>query len=295
MTNKYISPFLIHLAAERGLSRAYCQSVEQTLRLFSQWMVEQGLDFPDIQDFHLTDYLAGLRDKGRAKSTQRVEQIHLKIFFRYLQASGHISTDPAALLLSVRQDEKLPESLGEQHVTLLLESIEPDIPLGARDRAILELLYACGLRVSELIGLQAENMNLEEKYLRVTGKGNKTRLVPLGDKALDALQYYMKNARPKLVKKKGISSVFLNIRGGSLTRDRIRQIIRERAAHAGIESRVFPHLMRHSFATHLLNHGADLRVIQELLGHASITTTQIYTHVDQERLKSIHRQFHPRG
>lgn len=295
MMNKQIDSFLVYLAAEKGLSRAYQESVRQTLELFRRWSGKKNLALEEIRDYHLAEYLAEIRHKGLARSTQRVEQIHLKIFFRYLQGKGALSVDPAALLLSVRQDGRLPESLSEEHAASLLESIKPDLPLGARDRAILELLYACGLRVSELTRLKLEHLDEEEKYLRVTGKGGKTRLVPIGDKALEAMQFYLRHARPLLVKRRQSTNVFLSIRGGELTRDRIRQIIQERAKLAGLDEHVFPHLMRHSFATHLLSHGADLRVIQELLGHASISTTQIYTHVDQERLKSLHKQFHPRG
>lgn len=293
--NEYLEQFLIYLAAECGLSTAYQISNRQTLELFRDWMEKRSLRLADITEDHLADYLAGLRDNGLSRGTQRVEQVHLRLFFRFLLTQKVISFDPAALLLSVRQDLRLPESLSQESVTRLLESIEPTSPLAVRDRAILEMLYACGLRVSELTGLRMENIDFEEKSLRITGKGNKTRLVPIGDKALEALNFYLSQARPALAGRRSGTCVFLNNRGGELTRDRIRQISQERARQAGLYERVFPHLMRHSFATHLLSNGADLRVIQELLGHASISTTQIYTHVEQDRLKRLHRQFHPRG
>ena len=293
--NDYLEQFLIYLAAECGLSAAYQISNRQTLELFRDWMEKKNLSPGDITADHLADYLAGLRDQGLSRGTQRVEQVHLRLFFRFLVARQIISTDPAALLLSVRQDMRLPESLSQESVCHLLESVISDSPLGARDRAMLEMLYACGLRVSELIGLRLENIDFEEKSLRITGKGNKTRLVPVGDLALESLLHYLSHARPSLMKRRATTCVFLNNRGCALTRDRIRQIIQDRARSAGLEEHVFPHLMRHSFATHLLGNGADLRIIQELLGHASISTTQIYTHVEQERLKRLHRQFHPRG
>lgn len=290
-----IEEFLIYLASERGLSAAYQISVRQTLEDMARWMEARSLTVEGMTPAYVSDYLAGLGERGLSRSTRRVEQVHVRIFFRFLFDRRKISSDPAALLLSVRQEEHLPDSLGEEAVARLLDSVEPAVPLGARDRAILEMLYACGLRVSELTGLRLENVDEEEKCLRVTGKGGKTRFVPMGDKALDALAFYLKNARPLLVRRRTSTIVFLNIRGGELTRDRIRQIIKERARLAGLSENVFPHLMRHSFATHLLGHGADLRVIQELLGHSSLTTTQIYTHVDQARLKALHHKFHPRG
>ena len=195
-----------------------------------------------------------------------------------------------------RPGVQLPETLDEKVVQQLLESTSStDLPLGTRDRAILELLYGCGIRVSELVNLLIEHYNPKEQFLRVTGKGHKTRFVPVGSKAVEALSLYLSQARPTLVKPRSRSFIFLSRRGTQLTRERIRQIIRERAQQAGIDDRVYPHLMRHSFATHLLHHGADLRIIQELLGHADISTTQIYTHVDENTLRSIHSQFHPRN
>ena len=168
-------------------------------------------------------------------------------------------------------------------------------PLGLRDRAMLELLYASGLRISELAGAKLENLNLEEGVVRVTGKGNKTRLVPVGRKACAAIATYLEQERPRLVKRRSGSEVFLSNRGGRLTTVRIWQIVKAVARRSGLEANVYPHLLRHSFATHLLGNGADLRIIQEMLGHADISTTQVYTHVDQQRLKAVHHKFHPRA
>ena len=176
-----------------------------------------------------------------------------------------------------------------------VESIPADQPLGLRDRALIELLYASGLRISELVNARLEHLYLEEKVIRVTGKGNKTRLVPVGKSARDAIAAYIDCERPQYVKRRTGSELFLSVRGGKLTPQRCWQIVKARARFAGLEANVYPHLLRHSFATHLLSNGADLRMIQEMLGHADISTTQIYTHVDQDRLKSVHRKFHPRG
>jgi integrase/recombinase XerD len=180
-------------------------------------------------------------------------------------------------------------------VEKLIESINTHTELGLRDRAIIELLYASGLRISELASARLEEFNVEEGMLRVTGKGNKTRIVPVGGKACAALAAYLSTERSKLVKPRSGSELFLSKRGSRLTTSRIWQIVKDRARQSGLESNVYPHLLRHSFATHLLGNGADLRIIQEMLGHADISTTQVYTHVDQHRLKAVHRQFHPRA
>jgi integrase/recombinase XerD len=225
----------------------------------------------------------------------RITTVHLKIFFRWLAGKGRLEMDPAEPLLAPRPDLSLPETLHAIELVKLLDSIDPSIPLGRRDRAILELFYASGLRLSELCKLRLEMIDFEEGFLRITGKGGKTRVVRVGTKALEAIRDFLANERPGLVSKRTSSHLFLSVRGTLLSPDRVRQIVKERAKAAGIDQNVYPHLLRHSFATHLLEGGADLRVIQELLGHADISTTQIYTHVDRQRLKSIHKQFHPRG
>ena len=219
----------------------------------------------------------------------------MKIFFRRLAGLKVIDADPAEPLLPPRAEQHLPETLNEQEVSSILKAVDVDRLLGRRDLAILELFYASGLRLSELCNARLENMDLDEGFIRVTGKGNKTRIVPVGGKAREALRNYLKNERPELVKSKTSSWVFLSVRGGSLSPERVRELVKQRARNAGIEKNVYPHLLRHSFATHLLQNGADLRVIQDMLGHADIATTQIYTHVDQKGLKSMHQKFHPRG
>ena len=205
-----------------------------------------------------------------------------------------ISRDPSETLSLPRIERYLPETLNEIQVQQLLDAIDIKTELGLRDRAIVELLYASGLRISELTAARLEQFNDEERILRVTGKGNKTRLVPVGRKASQALAAYLSAERPQLVTSKSGSEIFLSVRGRKLTTARIWQIVKKHAKRSGVEANIYPHLLRHSFATHLLSNGADLRIIQEMLGHADISTTQVYTHVDQQRLKAVHRKFHPR-
>jgi len=283
------------LATERGLSAAYQLSVRQTLDALAGWLRQQGLPLRDVGTDELAEFLSQRKREGLNAASLRVTTVHLKVFFRWLAGHGRLEMDPAEPLISPRADLTLPETLHAAEVRILLESIDPAQPLGRRDLAILEMFYASGLRLSELCKARLEMMDFDDGFLRVTGKGNKTRLVRVGTKAIEALQDYLKNARPALVSKRSSSHIFLSVRGTALSPDRVRQIVKERAALAGIEQNVYPHLLRHSFATHLLEGGADLRVIQELLGHADISTTQTYTHVDRQRLKSVHQQFHPRG
>ncbi|MCB1076987.1 MAG: tyrosine recombinase XerD [Verrucomicrobiae bacterium] len=292
-----IDQFILYLATERGLSDNYQLSTRQSLEAFAEWAKKECrvTDPGAVTIDHLTGFLAERKRDGLAASSLRLIVIALKIWFRFLTARKIIGEDVAERLDSPRLERYLPETLNEPGVQQLLESIDPLQPLGRRDRAMLELLYASGLRVSELTNARLEALHLDEGVIRVTGKGNKTRLVPVGRVAREAIREYLDQERPKLVGKKTGSHVFLNIRGGKLTTQRIWQIVKERAKLAGIDTNVYPHLLRHSFATHLLGNGADLRVIQELLGHADIATTQIYTHVDQKRLRQVHRQFHPRG
>ncbi len=291
-----IDQFILYIATERGLSPAYQLSVRQSLDALTKWLDQQGIErWDDIGTEELTIFLTAQKNHGLSASSLRVSMVHLKIFFRYLTSKKITIADPAEPLLSPRGDLHLPETLNEQHITTLIESVDVAKPLGKRDRAILEIFYASGLRLSELCHVRLENLDLEEHFIRVTGKGNKTRLVPVGGRACEAVQDYLKNERPELVKKKTSSWIFLSIRGGALSPERVREIVKQRAKAAGIKQSIYPHLLRHSFATHLLQNGADLRVIQDMLGHADIATTQIYTHVDQKGLKSVHQRFHPRG
>jgi integrase/recombinase XerD len=243
----------------------------------------------------MSEYLADRKRGGLSASSIKLIVVALKIFFRFLAARKIIERDPSEALALPRIERYLPETLNELQVEQFLEKIDTKALHGLRDRAMIELLYASGLRISELANARLEDFNFEQRIVRATGKGNKTRLVPVGRKACEALAAYLSAERPKLVKPRTSSEVFLSERGTKLTTARIWQIVKKHAQRAGLEKNVYPHLLRHSFATHLLSNGADLRIIQEMLGHADISTTQVYTHVDQQRLKAVHRQFHPRA
>lgn len=289
--------FLLYLAAECGLSVNYRESVRRSLQRFVAWCRGRGLSAADVTEPLLSEYRYHLHAEGLAPSSCRIATVHLRRFFRYLRSRGRVETNPAELLPGGRVTMNIPETLDAAAINRMLEAIDPeDIPFGARDRAILEMLYGSGLRVSELVNLRADRIDWDDAFLRITGKGNKTRYVPLGAMAAKALRHYVARARPHLLKNAPrVPELFLSNRGAKLTRERIRQIIRKRAAAAGLDAHIYPHMMRHSFATHLLENGADLRVIQDMLGHADLATTQIYTHVEKKRLVSLHRSFHPRG
>lgn len=292
-----IDGFILHLAAERGLSVNYQTLVQQVLERFGAWVLRERKreKVAEVTTQDVTDYLLFRKSDGIAASSLRIELVALKIFFRWLAVRGHRQGDPAEPVLPPRVEMRLPDTLNEKDVAQLLESVQGDGLLDIRDRAMLEIFYASGLRISEVTGAKLEHLNLDEGWIRVTGKGSKTRLVPVGAAARSTVQRWLDIARPRLVKPKTQSFIFLNRNGGKLTTARVWQIVKERAEQAGLDpERIHPHLLRHSFATHLLGNGADLRVIQEMLGHADISTTQIYTHVDQHRLKETHRRFHPR-
>jgi integrase/recombinase XerD len=310
-----IEDFILYLATERGLSDNYQLSTRLSLEGFAWWLerkkigeavVEQllaaGEPIPDVevrvaevplQD--ISDYLAHKKRLGLSPASIKLVVVAIKIFFRWLQQRQRIPKDPSDVIPLPRLERYLPETMNELQVERLLDGVSVNAQRGLRDRAILELLYASGLRVSELVNARLENLDLDARFIRVTGKGNKTRIVPIGTKACDAIQLYLSRERPGMVKKKTGSEIFLNSRGSKLTTVRIWQIVKQCAKVAGLDLNVYPHLLRHSFATHLLSNGADLRVIQEMLGHADISTTEIYTHVDQKRLKAVHHKFHPRA
>jgi integrase/recombinase XerD len=292
-----IDSFIRFLAVERGLSENYQLSTQRSLSEFAQWCSAKKkiTQARGVTLAVMSEYLADRKRAGLSASSIKLIVVALKIFFRFLTAKGIVQLDPAEALALPRIERYLPETLNELQVEQLLENIEAKPPHGLRDRAMMELLYASGLRISELANARLENFNSEERVVRVTGKGNKTRLVPVGRKACEAVAAYLSAERPKFVKPRSGSEIFLSERGTKLTTARIWQIVKKHAQRAGVEKNVYPHLLRHSFATHLLGNGADLRIIQEMLGHADISTTQVYTHVDQQRLKAVHRQFHPRA
>jgi integrase/recombinase XerD len=292
-----IDSFIRFLAVERGLSENYQLSTQRSLSEFADWCAKKHKidNCSQVSLPLISEYLADRKRSGLSASSIKLIVVALKIFFRFLASKGAVARNPSEALTLPRIERYLPETLNEMQVEQLIDSIDTKVSLGLRDRAMIELLYASGLRTSELANARLENFSVEDRILRVTGKGNKTRLVPVGRKACEALAAYLSKERPKLLKRHSGSEIFLSERGTKLTTARIWQIVKKHAKHSGLETNIYPHLLRHSFATHLLGNGADLRIIQEMLGHADISTTQVYTHVDQQRLKAVHRQFHPRA
>lgn len=282
---------------EDGLSRNTLESYRRDLRKFILWMEKQHhaslleATHADVQDF-----LAYLVVKQKAKATSTSRAISsLKRLFRYLLRQNKIDIDPTLQIVTPKLPRNLPKTLTEQDVDMLLQAPDTDAPLGVRDRTMLEVLYASGLRVSELISLSIAQVSLDMGVVRVMGKGNKERLVPLGEEALDWVRLYLVDARPALLGDKLNAAMFVTQRGTAMTRQMFWYLIKRHAKRGGLHKPLSPHTLRHAFATHLLNHGADLRVVQLLLGHADISTTQIYTHVARERLKQLHARHHPRG
>jgi integrase/recombinase XerD len=281
---------------EDGLSPRTLASYRADLLRFARWLKNRGGSLGEAERTDIDAYLAHLFGEGglRARSAARAVS-SLRRFYRQLQRDGERSDDPTALTASPRLPRSLPKSLSEAQVEALLEAPDIGAAEGFRDRVMLEVLYATGLRVSELVGLPIAAVSLDMGVVRVLGKGAKERLVPLGEEALDWIGRYLRGPRNELLDRQQSEALFVTRRGGPMTRQAFWLRLKRHAAVAGIRSAVSPHVLRHAFATHLLNHGADLRVVQMLLGHADISTTQIYTHVARERLKQLHRQHHPRG
>ncbi len=291
-----IDSFLLYLATERGLSTNYQLSTRFSLERFMGWAQSHDIGkLEQVSQSLLSEYLMAEKKRGLSVTSIKLEAVALRIFFRFLAARGFLPSDPAEKLPVPRIPQTLPQPLSKQEIEKMVSSPSGESPLEIRDRALLELLYACGLRIAEACSVRLENLDEKGGVIRVTGKGNKTRLIPVGRAALDALKTYLAIGRPKLVSAKSGAEIFLSVRGHALTPARIWQLVGLYARRAGLEESVHPHQFRHSFATHLLAGGADLRIIQELLGHASIATTQIYTQVDRSQLKSVHQKFHPRG
>jgi integrase/recombinase XerD len=291
-----LDAFCDALWLEDGLSPRSLESYRRDLSQFGVWLAKAGGNLAEAGAGEIQQFLADrtLRQGAAARSLAR-QLSALKRYYRWLLRQGRRGDDPTLNIEAPRLPRPLPKSLSEDDVEALLSA--PDIaePLGLRDRAMLELLYACGLRVSELIGLPLSAVGLREGVARVMGKGAKERLVPLGEMAVEWLERYLAEARPVLLAGRTSDALFVTARAGAMSRQAFWYAIKRHAAQAGIRVSLSPHTLRHAFATHLLNHGADLRVVQMLLGHADISTTQIYTHVARERLKTLHRQHHPRG
>ena len=295
--NAEIDHFILHLATERGLSDNYQLSTRASLELFAGWAADKkrSAAWSEVTPEAIGDFLGWRKKGGAAAATIKLHAVALRILFRFLVQRKMLERDPTEFLGVPKIERYLPETLSEPEIARLLSAAGGKTPLEIRDRAIVELLYASGLRVSELCGARLENLDLDQGFIRVIGKGNKQRLVPVGSGARKALQRYLQAGRPELVGKKTGGEVFLSVRGRKLTNQRIWQLLVALGKRAGLDKDIHPHMLRHSFATHLLRGGADLRIIQEMLGHADISTTQIYTHVDTSSLQKAHRQFHPRA
>jgi len=291
-----IDEFITHVALERGQAKNTQDTYRRMLIQFAGYL--QGRNVPrwgEVTSQHITDYLLYQRKREMALNSILLELAAIRVFFRFLYANRFVPSNVAELIDRPRKFKSLPKSLSMADVDKLLQLPTGDDPRAVRDQAILEVMYASGLRASELATLKLENINFESGFLRVIGKGNKERIVPIGRQALERLKLYLDRMRPKLVRPHTPSALFLSNRGRQLSRVTLWKMVSGCAKRAGVAKHVSPHMLRHSFATHLLENGADLRVIQEMLGHADISTTQVYTHVDSQRLKSVHYQFHPRA
>jgi len=290
-----VDSFADHLVLERGLSDRTVTAYHGDLDRLLTFLAGEGVQHPvDVTSAHLRDYIYSLKDQGLAAASIRRAISSTRTYFHYLVEEGVLLMDPTEKMEAPRGWRRLPHVLPVETVVRLVEAPDPDHPLFWRDRAILETLYASGVRVSELVGLRLVDLDLKEGVALVFGKGSRERIVPLGGAAIRTLDQYLRQVRPGLEQGRGEGIVFLNHRGQPMTRMAVWQIVRKAADQAGIEGKLSPHTLRHSFATHLLEGGADLAVVQELLGHADISTTQIYTHVDRDYVRSVHRQFHPR-
>jgi integrase/recombinase XerD len=292
----YVDQFINYLAVERGLAQNTLESYGRDLRQFTKYLQTGHMDL--LQDSSRTTiltYLDSLQSRGRAMSTISRNLAAIKSFYQYMVRERYLEKDPAATMESPKLEKKLPRILTIGEVEQLLKQPDGLLPTGLRDKAMLELLYATGIRVSELISLNISDVNLELGYIKCYGKGAKERIVPLGSIAARCVQEYLNKGRGKMVRSYEEPALFVNHHGNQLTRQGFWKIIKKYASEANIEKEITPHTLRHSFATHLLENGADLRSVQEMLGHADISTTQIYTHVTNKHLKEVYDRTHPRA
>ena len=292
---KLLDEFINYLSVERGLSKNTIASYKSDLASFLNYLELKGFSSVDkIKRDDITKYLMNLKDKGLSSNSISRALVSIKMFYKFLAQERFIKDDIAGILESPKLIRPLPNVLNVVEVEKLLKS--PDIRewMGIRDKAALELMYATGMRVSEMVDLPTSTLNLDVGFIKCKGKGDKERMVPIGSQAKNAISRYMKTVRPSLLKNRTDNHLFLSRLGKRVSRQSFWKMIKKYAKRARIKKEITPHTLRHSFATHLLERGADLRVVQEMLGHADIATTQVYTHINKERLKSIHRQFHPR-
>ncbi|QWF70514.1 site-specific tyrosine recombinase XerD [Methylomonas paludis] len=288
-----IEAFLNALWLEHGLSNNTLAAYGTDLKQFDDWLKLKTLAEVVTED--ISAYLHYRQTQGSANRSAARGLSSLRRFYGYLLREKQIQVNPTSLIDAPRLGRSLPASLSEADVEALLQAPNTIVPLGFRDRTMLELLYATGLRVSELVELTFQQLHMRQGCVRIIGKGDKERLVPFGEEAMDWLEHYINSVRPQILGKRQSDYLFITQRGTNMTRQAFWHIIKNQAKQAGIDKHLSPHTLRHAFATHLLNHGADLRVVQMLLGHADLSTTQIYTHIAQQRLKQIHTQHHPRG
>lgn len=289
-----LDTFIDHLWLEDGLSKNTLESYRADLTQFAAWLGKSHKQVMTANQADIQQYLAVKFPQSKPRSIGRLIA-SMRRFYRYCLRENLIQNDPTLQIESPKLPRSLPKSLNEQEVEDLLNAPDISQPIGLRDRAMLELLYASGLRVSELVTVKVNEVSTQDGVVRVTGKGSKTRLVPMGEEAADWITKYLKEARPEILQKRLNDALFVTARAEAMTRQAFWYLIKRYALQAGIHKHMSPHVLRHAFATHLLNHGADLRVVQMLLGHSDISTTQIYTHVARERLKQLHSVHHPRG
>jgi integrase/recombinase XerD len=293
--------FLAYLEFERGLSRNTLEAYRSDLLQFGRFIGERGVSALTATGADVSDFMTDLaRGDGDGRAPASAATLHrkaacLRSFYRHLRRESLTDSDPTAALSSPRRGKRLPEVLTRDEVQALLAAPKGSDPSALRDRALLELMYACGLRASEVIGLEVSDVDLDEGLLRARGKGSKERVVPVGRAAVAALRLYLSHGRPPLVRRAPERALFVNFRGRSLTRQGLYKIVRRHAATVGLADRMSPHTLRHTFATHLLSGGCDLRSVQEMLGHADVATTQLYTHLSSERLKEVYFRAHPRA
>ncbi len=290
-----IDEFIDTLWLEDGLAKNTLQAYRADISAFAHWLHKENRSpLLGVTGDDINAYLAARHEESRPSSSNRRLAV-LRRFYQLALRQNRMEHDPCLRIASARQAARFPKTLSESQVEALLRAPDVESPLGLRDRTMLELMYASGLRVSELVGMKTVELGMNEGVLRVTGKGSKTRLVPFGDQARAWLDRYLRQGRGAILNGQVDDALFVTGRGGAMTRQMFWVLIKKYALRAGITQALSPHTLRHAFATHLLNHGADLRVVQLLLGHADISTTQIYTHVARERLKQLHQEHHPRG
>jgi integrase/recombinase XerD len=294
MADGSIDTFIDALWLEEGLSKNTLAAYRRDLTLFDEWLVKKGGALPATSESDINSYFAARHSESKATTANRRLTV-LRRYFRWALRERHVQADPTLRLQAAKQPLRVPKTSTESQVEALLAAPDVDTPLGLRDRTMLEVIYASGLRVSELVGLKTFNVSMNEHVLRVIGKGGKERLVPFGQVAGDWIARYLEQARPAILAGQQTDDLFVTARGHGMTRAMFWVIVKKHAAGAHITVPLSPHTLRHAFATHLLNHGADLRAVQMLLGHADISTTTIYTHVARERLKLLHAAHHPRG